>query len=179
MIEFDSMKLGSCCNCGREDDTVRCVVTIELRSPEPGNGCWGCLVCGLPQAGAVAVLCDECANLSIEPKSICLGFPGANRRLPFSQLTKEPFCHDAAKHAEESEQVPQDGELFSSDDIKVAVTNYLTSIMQWRERHGEPLLPEAELTEFAGQLADEIIKHLNQILQDLRTLKLRERHGRN
>lgn len=100
MMEFDSMKLGSCCNCGREDDTVRCVVTIELKSPEPGNGCWGCLVCGLPQAGAVAVLCDECARVSIEPKSICLGFPGANRRLPFSQLAKEPFCHDVAKHEE-------------------------------------------------------------------------------
>jgi hypothetical protein len=89
--------LGACCNCGREDDTVRNIVCVNRRSPEPGFGCWGCLVCGLEQAGAVAVLCEQC--LGQVPKMVCVGAAPDNRRIPLDDLT-EPFDHDFGKHPE-------------------------------------------------------------------------------
>lgn len=99
--------LGSCCNCGREDNTVRNIVMLDMKSPEPGIGCWGCVICNLPQAGATAVLCDAClASSNAHPQRIVLGSPANNRRMPISNLT-EPFEHDMTKHeAEEAEHVP-------------------------------------------------------------------------
>ena len=46
--------LGPCCHCGRTDD-VRTIVMLSRRGPMPGCG-WGCVVCGLPLDGAIAVL---------------------------------------------------------------------------------------------------------------------------
>lgn len=89
--------LGACCDCGRQDRPVRHVVMLPVRSPEPGHGCWGCLTCDLPQAGAVAVLCDECAkSFNGRPLNIVLGSPDLNRRMPFRDF--EPFEHDETKH---------------------------------------------------------------------------------
>ena len=89
--------LGACCECGRQDRPVRHVVMLPVRSPEPGHGCWGCLTCGLPQAGAVAVLCDACAErFNGRPLNIVLGSPDENRRMPFRDF--EPFDHDETKH---------------------------------------------------------------------------------
>lgn len=97
------VKLGSCCNCGQQN-TVQNILFIDRKSPEPGVGCWGCIVCDLPQAGAVAVLCDECmAGSEGYPQHVCLGSPAENRRIPFSELSAEPFQHDMAKHANEEE----------------------------------------------------------------------------
>lgn len=122
--------LGSCCNCGRNDDTVRNIVMLERKSPEPGIGCWGCLTCGLPQAGAVAVLCDECLGSSnAQPQRIVLGSPADNRRLPISEVPNEIFKHDKAKHEE--------------------LLGGLTGTE-----------PDPELRKFAAYLADEIIDQL-------------------
>ena len=87
----EGLVLGACCNCGRQDESVRNIIFVDMRSPEPGIGCWGCLICDLDQAGAVAVLCDECMeNSKGVPLNVCLGSPADNRRFPRSQL-KEPF----------------------------------------------------------------------------------------
>ena len=91
--------LGTCCNCGCDGENVRNIVMLGLRSPEPGNGCWGCLVCDLPSAGAVAVLCDKCIEAGEAPQRACLGYPDQNRRIPLSELT-ERFQHDDSKHPE-------------------------------------------------------------------------------
>lgn len=99
-------RLGACCNCGIEDRTVRNVIMLSQRSPEPGIGCWGCLTCDLEQAGAVAVLCDACLEESHgHPKSICLGSPGDNRRLPIQQLDPAVFDHDRSKHADDPQEI--------------------------------------------------------------------------
>jgi hypothetical protein len=77
------------------------VITLDLKSPEPGIGCWGCLTCGLPQAGAVAVLCDECLKKSNGyPTRACLGSPAENRRIAVTELTT-PYGHDMSKHSED------------------------------------------------------------------------------
>jgi hypothetical protein len=91
----DEHSLGKCCGCGCEGAAN--IVCLPLRSPAPGEGCWGCLVCGLPQAGATAVLCDACLSSNREPACACLGAPGENRRVAVDLLT-QPFEHNRLLH---------------------------------------------------------------------------------
>lgn len=98
---MEELDFGSCCECGGMN-MVRNIVMLELRSPEPGIGCWGCVQCGADQAGAVSIICDDCA-LKLEPgfrpKFAILGSPHEHRRIPVEQLI-EPFGHDLSKHPE-------------------------------------------------------------------------------
>ena len=105
--------LGKCCGCEAEGPSVRNVVMLGRRSPEPGNGCWGCLQCGLPQAGAVAVFCDDCLEQSRPTLTFCLGYPSENRRAPVDLLT-EDFQHDMRHHADEIDAVSADGFIVSA-----------------------------------------------------------------
>ncbi len=95
--------LGPCCRCRGTTD-VRSIVFLPFRAPEPGLGCWGCLECGLPLAGAIAVLCDRCTvdvqerNASIE--YVCIGDPREARRARWPDEDPEPFDHDLTKHPE-------------------------------------------------------------------------------
>ena len=51
-------------------------------------------------AGAIAVLCDQCAKtFNGSPVNVVLGSPDENRRTALANLSPEPFDHDAAKHA--------------------------------------------------------------------------------
>jgi hypothetical protein len=101
----DDVKLGRCCICEVEDETVRNLLMLDKRSPEPGIGCWGCVQCELPVAGAVAVMCDRCVNeLGVEPVFACLGAPEENRRIPIAELPPEHFDHDLSKHPEVYEE---------------------------------------------------------------------------
>lgn len=101
--ENNSLNLGSCCVCGVEGETVRNIIMLGRRSPEPGIGCWGCLQCGLPSAGATAVMCNPCVESNAEPLFACLGAPQDNRRIPIAELPLEPFDHDMSKHPEVAE----------------------------------------------------------------------------
>jgi hypothetical protein len=92
----DPPELGTCCAC-EGIGYVRTIIILDKRSPEPGGGCWECLKCGLPMAGAIAVLCDFCKATGDLPRFACLGFPAENRRIPIEQLT-ETFAHDLANH---------------------------------------------------------------------------------
>lgn len=111
LITLTDPFLGRCCICEIEGPEVRNIVMLDVSSPEPGNGCWGCLVCGLPQAGAVAVLCDVCVrmdpNLNLKRlKFACLGYPGENRRIEMALLkSRPPLEHDPAKHVAEAPPV--------------------------------------------------------------------------
>jgi hypothetical protein len=102
----ENLKLGRCCACPTEDGTVRNIFMLDKRSPELGIGCWGCFQCGLPTAGAVAVLCDRCLEAEKEPVTACLGAPGDNRRFPISDLPAEPFEHDMSKHPDVTPVTP-------------------------------------------------------------------------
>jgi len=88
--------LGKCCVCGGSR-RVRNIVRLNKRATVAGQGCWGCVLCGLPMAGAVAVLCDECFEHDIQPRFACIGEPGDNARMVIELLT-QPFEHDLAKH---------------------------------------------------------------------------------
>jgi hypothetical protein len=104
MSEDYSPSLGTCCGCGNVLN-VRTIVNVHKKSPTPGRG-WGCVVCGLPFDGAVAVLCDECADKAEKGKKnifkyACKGYPATDGRVPFESL-KGDHDHDMSKHPEAS-----------------------------------------------------------------------------
>jgi hypothetical protein len=76
-----------------------------LRTTRQG---WGCLVCGLPPDGAYAVLCDTCKDgcftNQVTLQFVCRGWPVEDGRIPFGELSAEPFDHDMMKHAEGNER---------------------------------------------------------------------------
>jgi len=101
----EDLKLGKCCICEQENESVRNLITLHKKSLDEKGG-WGCFTCGLPSRGAVAVLCDDCldkttGDKAVEIKFACLGYPGENRRIEMDKLTEE-FDHDMSKHPEEN-----------------------------------------------------------------------------
>ena len=97
-MDDEQIELGNCCACGGSHD-VRNLIMLDLKAPQPGEGCWGCLQCGLPQAGAIAVLCDRCVRLKMRARYVCVGYAELNQRAPIEECT-EPFTHDMTKHPE-------------------------------------------------------------------------------
>ena len=89
--------LGPCCTCGTTTG-VRNIVMLDRRAPVAGTG-WGCAVCHVPNDGAIAVLCDECTGLPV--KSVCVGYPLENKRMPIEELPDEPFGHNLEFHQDE------------------------------------------------------------------------------
>jgi hypothetical protein len=86
----------NCTECGAHD--ARNIVSLDIVAPVPGTG-WGCVVCGLPQDGAVAVLCDECFGNGLDKvKYVCKGFLGDGERIALLNYEHKPFGHDEAKH---------------------------------------------------------------------------------
>lgn len=68
---------------------MRNVVTLHHKSPTAGKG-WGCVLCGLPADGAVAVVCDACLRAmergEAEIKWACAGYPAEPGRVPVAEL---------------------------------------------------------------------------------------------
>lgn len=93
-----AIDLGECCACGRTEN-VRNVVMHNKRAPVPGTG-WGCVVCSLPNDGAVSVICDLCLETNAKIKDVCHGFPKAKSRRALASLSPEPFQHDMRYHPE-------------------------------------------------------------------------------
>jgi len=103
MADFDDvdqdLAFGPCCCCGREhpEVRVRTALMIPKKSPIPGHG-WGCLECGLPSDGAIAVVCDECVSANAPLRWACQGYP-VEGRYPIAQL-RGVHEHDRSKHNE-------------------------------------------------------------------------------
>lgn len=95
---MDNPDLGPCCVCEVEGAQVRNIIMLNKLSPIPGKG-WGCFACGLPQNGAVAVVCDDCLDHGRELKFACRGYPGEDGRVPIEELVGE-FDHNVLKHPE-------------------------------------------------------------------------------
>ncbi len=97
----DDSDLGPCCIC-KGAGAVN-IVMLPHPAPIEGRG-WGCITCGLPMNGAVAVLCDRCLpTYSEDPgslKFVCCGYPGSDGRMPAADLDLASFDHDDAKHQE-------------------------------------------------------------------------------
>lgn len=98
--------LGSCCLCESTVD-VFTVLMIRKKAPLPGRG-WGCVVCGLPSDGALAVVCNTCAEqletVGEDPATLlrfaCRGYPGPDGRVPIESLTGT-HDHDRSRHPPE------------------------------------------------------------------------------
>ena len=95
----EEIDLGPCCACGKSGPDVRNVVMLSRRGPTPGKG-WGCVVCGLPLDGAIAVLCDGCLEAQAEIRFVCIGYPAEDGRLPIEELPFEFFDHQREFHEE-------------------------------------------------------------------------------
>lgn len=89
--------MGPCCSCGFP--AAENLVMLPWRARQPGKG-WGCVVCGLPSDGAVALLCDRCLEVDAPIISVCAGYATEPGRVPFASLT-EPHVHDLSKHRED------------------------------------------------------------------------------
>ena len=89
-ISDDQPSLGPCCGCERDTGLARNIVMLPFRNKMPGHG-WGCFVCGLAPDGAVAVLCDECAERFDRGdgglRFACRGYPGIDGRAPLAEFT--------------------------------------------------------------------------------------------
>lgn len=99
-------KLGPCCMCGGETD-VTTIIMLDREAPEPGTG-WGCVVCGLPNNGAVAVVCESCIGRPLEAPigKVCKGYPVAGERIGLAEYPFVPFAHIVAMHdADEGDEV--------------------------------------------------------------------------
>ncbi len=88
---------GPCCAC-EGTENVRNVVMLNVKGTMPGHG-WGCVVCGLPCDGAVAVLCADCLDRNEQPRFAVDGYLVNGKRIPISQLTT-PHTHDMSRHPE-------------------------------------------------------------------------------
>ena len=91
----DAPDLGTCCICGVSSDVLN-VVMLNRRGAVRGHG-WGCLECGLPCNGAIAVLCDKClpdwlADTS-KLKFVGRGGPAAGERIAIDELPPGDFDH--------------------------------------------------------------------------------------
>jgi len=93
------LNLGACCACGQEKDTTHNVLMLDKLAPQPGTG-WGCVVCGLPQDGAVAIVCDNCLTTSATINYVVDGFATDKKRKPYSTVENTSFEHDLSKHEE-------------------------------------------------------------------------------
>lgn len=94
----ETIDLGSCCACRRSGPDVRNIMMLHKRAPVPGTG-WGCVVCHLPSDGAVAVICDACADADRPILDVCVGYPSRNVRVSIATLagTHE---HNLALHVD-------------------------------------------------------------------------------
>jgi hypothetical protein len=100
MDDYDR-DLGPCCGCKATGPTVRNLVCLGVKGPVAGTG-WGCVVCGLPSDGALAVMCDSCMEAKSEPLEVIAGYVAEIGRTPRASCT-EPFEHDMDQHQDESD----------------------------------------------------------------------------
>lgn len=99
----------SCSWCG-QTRVCRNIVLIDRLAPSPGKG-WGCLICGLPEDGAIAVGCEECmADGAHErtPTWVCSGWAApadgvAPERVRYADLPDGVFEHRMHFHEEDRE----------------------------------------------------------------------------
>lgn len=89
--------LGPCCACFGTKN-VRNLMMLNLQAPVLGTG-WGCVVCRLPNNGALAVICDECLDAHAEIRFVVCGYLLDKKRIKIEEVT-EPFHHDQSYHGD-------------------------------------------------------------------------------
>ena len=103
---------GPCCACEKAGPH-RNIVMMHFTSPIEGVG-WGCVICGLPADGAVAVLCDDCIeegrqHQGDEIKSVVLGYPENGERIGVDEYQHRDFDHSPDLHRIYEEMINPNG----------------------------------------------------------------------
>lgn len=113
----DDLDLGPCCICERAGADVRNIMMLNKQAPQAGTG-WGCVVCGLPNDGAVAVVCDACIGDGTDVESrlrfVIAGYASEHQRVPIAQLSGM-HEHDRAQHPELAEQEARPSAILPTD----------------------------------------------------------------
>jgi hypothetical protein len=94
---MDDLDLGACCACRTRGPTVRNIMMLPRLAPLKGSG-WGCMVCGLPRDGAIAVVCDACMEAKQPILDVCVGYAKRDERVSI-EAVEGLFQHDLAMHA--------------------------------------------------------------------------------
>jgi len=94
--EAPPITVGRCCACRRVDVECRNLVMLHVQAPVPGTG-WGCVVCGLPNDGALALVCDGCLERNAPILDAIEGYASKGGRIARDTLTV-PFEHKAIPH---------------------------------------------------------------------------------
>ena len=100
---------GPCCACFGAKNVCN-IMFLDLQAPVAGTG-WGCVVCHLPNNGAVAVICDDCLEFKADIQFIVNGYLLDKKRVKIEEVTG-PFGHDMSYHGEvrmhEAAKLPDD-----------------------------------------------------------------------
>lgn len=101
--EEAALELGPCCICGGRG--AGNIILLPRRAAVPGHG-WGCVLCGLPADGALAVLCGGCMVRYGEAPELlthcCRGYPATDGSIAIAELPAGVFDHEMTKHTEET-----------------------------------------------------------------------------
>jgi hypothetical protein len=96
---MDAPDLGPCCCCGGCEE-VNNVVMLPWKGSVSGTG-WGCAQCGLPNDGAVCVVCDACLVANAAPQFAVKGWITQHDREPLVLIKfGSPHSHDLRYHPE-------------------------------------------------------------------------------
>jgi hypothetical protein len=87
-----------CCGC-RVDRKLTWLVHVSRLAPTPGTG-WGCDGCGLPNNGAVALICDPCRALgnAVVIRDVCTAVANRSGRTPIELVERTAFDHRWERH---------------------------------------------------------------------------------
>lgn len=101
---------GPCCCCEGEIRHNPGLMMLEFKGP-PGWTGWGCMVCGLPSRGAIAVLCPACVLAQRLPQFIAAGRNVAdNLRLRLDEhFEQRPFRHRLGAACQMAQLPPRRG----------------------------------------------------------------------
>lgn len=94
---------GPCCICECEGESVQNFIQLDYKNPKKSTTSgWGCVVCGLPAEGALAIICDERLN---NPDTVIddikFLMDGETGRVPVpAETDRVPHEHDLSLHRE-------------------------------------------------------------------------------
>lgn len=111
-LELD---IGPCCACGNKITGTNNIICLDFQSPT-GDWGWSCFGCGLPPAGATAVICDDCLQANTDVRWLITGRPTDKQRVPMDQVEQIPFKHNLSKHWELWPATNPVAELYFFDD---------------------------------------------------------------
>ena len=96
---------GTCCVCEKKIEGVANLIALDYKTNATSG--WGCLKCGLPMEGAVAVICDGCFDKVDENGEDKIKFimNGIEERIPVPPVhDRIPHEHDLSLHPEHRDE---------------------------------------------------------------------------